>query len=122
MNVKELRNLIREEVSKVLAEDNLDQGPKRIEFNDKNNKAITIANFLNNEIFIYRNMNHKNDKARLVVNPTITPQRIITQFVKLGVVEKLNNKYTLADKYTNYKMIDLAKMLKNVTLDLTQSK
>ena len=122
MNVKELRNLIREEVSKVLAEDNLDQGPKRIEFNDKNNKAITIANFLNNEIFIYRNMNHKNDKARLVVNPTITPQRIITQFVKLGVVEKLNNKYILADKYTNYKMIDLAKMLKNVTLDLTQSK
>ena len=122
MNVKELRNLIREEVSKVLAEDNLDQGPKRIEFNDKNNKAITIANFLNNEIFIYRNMNHKNDKARLIVNPTITPQRIITQFVKLGVVEKLNNKYILADKYTNYKMIDLAKMLKNVTLDLTQSK
>ena len=122
MNVKELRNLIREEVSKVLAEDNLDRGPKRIEFNDKNNKAITIANFLNNEIFIYRNMNHKNDKARLVVNPTITPQRIITQFVKLGVVEKLNNKYILADKYTNYKMIDLAKMLKNVTLDLTQSK
>ena len=122
MNVKELRNLIREEVSKVLAEDNLDQGPKRIEFNDKNNKAITIANFLNNEIFIYRNMNHNNDKARLVVNPTITPQRIITQFVKLGVVEKLNNKYILADKYTNYKMIDLAKMLKNVTLDLTQSK
>ena len=122
MNVKELRNLIREEVSKVLAEDNLDQGPKRIEFNDKNNKAITIANFLNNEIFIYRNMNHKNDKARLVVNPTITPQRIITQFVKLGVVEILNNKYILADKYTNYKMIDLAKMLKNVTLDLTQSK
>ena len=120
MNVKELRNLIREEVSKVLAEDNLDQGPKRIEFNDKNNKAITIANFLNNEIFIYRNMNHKNDKARLIVNPTITPQRIITQFVKLGVVEKLNNKYILADKYTNYKMIDLAKMLKNVTLDLTQ--
>jgi hypothetical protein len=122
MKVSEFRQLIKEEVRKVLSEDNLDRGPKRIELYDKNNKAITIANFFRDEIFIYRNMNHNNDKARLVVNPTITPQRIITQFVKLGVVEKLNNKYILADKYTNYKMIELAKMLKNVTLDLSQSK
>ena len=122
MKLSEFKKLIREEVSKVLAEDNLDQGPKSIEFDDKNNKAITIANFYSNVILIYRNMNYKNDSARLIVNPTITPQRIITQFVKLGVVEKLNNKYILADKYTNYKMIDLAKMLKNVTLDLKHSK
>ncbi len=115
MKASEFRQLIKEEVKKVLAEKNLDKAPVRIEFYDKNNKAITISLFYSDTILLYRNMNSK-DKAELIVKPGITPPRIITQFVKLGVVEKSNGKYILADKYTNYKMPELAKMLNNVTI------
>ena len=121
MKASEFRQLIKEEVRKVLAEDNLDSPPKSIQLTDKNNKAITISLFYSDTMLLYRNMNHNNDKAELIVN-NVTPKDIINQFIKLGVVEKLNNKYILADKYTNYKMIDLAKMLKNVTLNLKYSK
>ena len=94
--------------------------PKDIEFYDKNNKAINISLVYADSILLRRIMpiqklNHDRDKAVLIVN-NVTPANIIDQFLKLGVVNKLNSKYILANKYTNYKLTDLAKMLKNVTI------
>ena len=94
--------------------------PEDIEFYDKNNKAITISLVHSDTILLRRimpiqNLNHDKDKAVLIVN-NVTPANIIDQFLKLKVVNKLNNKYILANKYTNYKLTELAKMLKNVTI------
>jgi len=95
-------------------------GPKDVEFYDKNNKPLNIKLYYSDTILFSRvkklqDMDHDKDKAILIVN-NITPDDIIKQFLDLGVVKKLNNKYILANKYTNYKLTDLAKMLKNVTI------
>jgi len=95
-------------------------GPKDVEFYDKNNKPLNIKLYYSDTILFSRvkklqDMDHDKDKAILIVN-NVTPDDIIKQFLDLGVVKKLNNKYILANKYTNYKLTDLAKMLKNVTI------